>query len=199
LAQSYRKHVACFDKLYTLPWQQSGEVYDFMVDALIKEAQLHGAATYALPGSPVFLEDTTKLLRERGPAAGVEVRVIHGLSFVEEALAQLQVNLDEGLQVVLPWTHLEPGRFTEKLALLVCQIEALQLPEDQVRVDLTVKWLLKVFPAEHAVTLVWTDGMPEYRTQTRTMALKDLPQEYGKSKYFASLYVPPLLDTRLKR
>lgn len=113
---------------------------------------------------------------------------------MEEALSQLHVDFDEGLPVVLPWAHLEPGRFTKKLALLVCQIEAQRLPEDEARVDLTMKWLLKAFPGEHAVTLIWTDGMPEYRTQTRRMALKDLAREYGESKYFASLYVPALLD-----
>jgi uncharacterized protein YabN with tetrapyrrole methylase and pyrophosphatase domain len=145
-----------------------------------------------LLGSPVFLEDTTKLLRERGGATGVEVRVIHGLSFVEEALAQLNVDFEEGLQVVQPWTHLEPGRFTRRLALLVCQIEAQRVPEDEVRVDLTMKWLLEAFRSEHPVTLIWTDGMPEYRTQTRRVAWKDLAKEYGDAKYFASLYVPPL-------
>jgi hypothetical protein len=30
---------------------------------------------------------------------------------VEEALAQLNLDFDEGLQVVLRWTRLEPGRF----------------------------------------------------------------------------------------
>ena len=192
--KSTGKHVVCFDQLYSLPWKQSGAVYEFMVDALIKEAGLRGGATYALPGSPVFLEDTTKLLRERGGAAGVEVRVIHGLSFVEEALAQLNLDFDEGLQVVLPWTHLESGRFTNRLALLFCQMEAQRLPEDEVRVDLTMNWLLKAFPAEHPVTLIWTEGMPEYRTQTRRIVLKDLSQAYGKSKYFASLYVPAVLS-----
>lgn len=187
------KHVVCFDKLYALPWKEGGEVYEFIVEALIKEVGLRKEVTYALPGSPVFLEETTKLLRERGRAAGAEVRVIHGLSFVEEALSQLNLDFDEGLQVVLPWTHLEPGRFTRRLALLVCQIEAQRLPEDEGRVDLTVKWLLRAFPPEHPVTLIWTDGMPEYRTRTHRVALKDLAQEYGDSKYFASLYVPPLL------
>ncbi|MGC2767401.1 MAG: SAM-dependent methyltransferase [Candidatus Acidiferrum sp.] len=186
------KHAVCFDRLYCLPWKASGEVYDFMVSALLKEADLNGTVTYALPGSPVFLEDTTRLLKERGGATGVEVRLVHGLSFVEEALGQLNLDFDEGLQVVLPWTHLEPGRFSPKLALLVCQIEAQRLPEDDARVDLTMKWLLKVFPADHPVTLIWTDGLPDYRTQTLQTELRNLAHEYGKSKYFASVYVPPL-------
>jgi hypothetical protein len=53
-----------------------------------------------------------------------------------------------------------------------------------------MEWLLKAYPPEHQVTLIWTDGLPEYKTQTRMMALKNLTSEYGKAKYFASLYVP---------
>jgi tetrapyrrole methylase family protein / MazG family protein len=186
------KHVVCFDRLYSLPWKASGEVYEFMVSALLKELELKGNVTYALPGSPVFLEDTTQLLRERAAAAGAQVRLIHGLSFVEEALGQLNLDFAEGLQVVLPWTHLEPGRFTAKLALLVCQIEAQRLPEDDPRVDLTMQWLLKAFPADHPVTLIWTDGLPDYGTQTLQVELRNLTRQYGKATYFATLYVPPL-------
>jgi tetrapyrrole methylase family protein/MazG family protein len=190
--QKQGKHVLCFDRLYLLPWKQSGDVYEFMVSALLKEAELQGNATYALPGSPVFLEDTTRTLRERGKAAGVQVHSILGLSFLEEALGLLNFDFADGLQLVLPRTHLETGRFTTGLALLVCQIEAMQHSTDQPRVDLTVQWLLKAFPPEHPVTLIWMDGLLEYRTQTRAMKLKDLVQEYGNAKYSASLYVPPL-------
>lgn len=186
------KHVACFDRLYDLPWKASDEVYEFIVSALLKEAQLHGKVTFALPGSPVFLEHTTRLLRERESTAGVQVRLIHGLSFVEEALALLNLDFDAGLQVVLPRTHLETGRFTTKLGLLVCQTEAKESSTDAPHVDLTMEWLLRAFPPEHPVTLIWTDGLPDYKTQTREMALKNLVKEYGDAKYFSSLYVPPL-------
>jgi len=184
------KHVVSFDKLYESPWKNPGEVYEFMVSALLKELELSGKVTFALPGSPVFLEDTTRLLRERGKAAGATVRIVHGLSFVEEALSQLNLDFAEGLQVVLPWTHLESGRFTTKLNLLVCQIEAKRVPEDKPRVDLTMEWLLRAYPADHCVTVIWTDGPPEYGTRTQTFPLKDLAKEYGAERFFSSLFVP---------
>jgi uncharacterized protein YabN with tetrapyrrole methylase and pyrophosphatase domain len=186
------KRLVCFDRLYSLPWQGGKDVYDFMVSALLKEAELAGMVTYALPGSPVFLEETTQLLRDKAVAAGAQVRLVHGLSFAEQALGQLNLDFGEGLQVVLPWTHLEPGRFTPKLALLVCQIEAQRLPRDEVRVDLTMKWLLRAFPVNHPATLIWTDGLPGYRTETMNIELQNLAHAYGKSRYCASLYVPPL-------
>jgi tetrapyrrole methylase family protein/MazG family protein len=184
------KHVVSFDKLYESAWKNPGEIYEFIVSALLKEAELSGNLTFALPGSPVFLEDTTRLLRERGQAAGIQVRIVHGLSFVEEALAQVNLDFEEGLQIVLPWTHLEPGHFTEKLNLLVCQIEAKRVPEDGPRVDLTMQWLLQVYPPGHPVTLIWTDGPPEYATRTQTFPLENLAREYGVERFFSSLFVP---------
>ena len=160
------KHVVCFDKLYTLPWK--------------------------VPGSPAVLEDTARLLQERRGADGLQLKVVHGLSFVEEALAHVNLDFADGLQIVLPRMHLEPGRFTNELAMLVCQIEAMRLPSDHPRVDLTMEWLLKAYPPNHRVTLIWTDGLPEYRTQSRSMELKNLAREYGDTKYFASLFVPPI-------
>jgi hypothetical protein len=77
-----------------------------------------------------------------------------------------------GLQVVLPLTHLQDELFNERLALMVCQIEARSNPVDKPRVDLTVEFLLKAYPPEHVVTLLWTDGLPEYKTQAKSMALK---------------------------
>jgi hypothetical protein len=40
---------------------------------------------------------------------------------------------------------------------------------------------LKAYPPEHVVTLLWTDGLPEYNTQAKSMAPKDLAQEYAAS------------------
>jgi tetrapyrrole methylase family protein/MazG family protein len=186
------KHVACFDKLYETAWTEPGEIYDFIVSAILKEAELQGEVTFALPGSPLFLEDTTRLLRERGKQAGVDVRVVHGLSFLEEALSQLNLDFADGLQVVLPWTHLETGRFTNQLNLFVCQVEAKRSPTDEPRIDLTQEWLLKKYPSEHSVTLIWTAGLPDYTTHTHEFPLRNLSKECGKEKFFASLYVPAL-------
>jgi tetrapyrrole methylase family protein/MazG family protein len=185
------KQLVSFDQLYAFAWNKPGEIYEFIVSALFKEAALRGKAIYALPGSPVVLEDTTRLLRLRGPAEGVEIRVVHGLGFLELALAE--VNCDSpGLQIVLPLAHLQQGRYRKDLPLIVCQIEAKSLPLDKPRVDLTMKYLLERYPPDHSVTLIWTDGLPSYETQSKVMTLKDLAREYGEGKFFASLYVPPL-------
>jgi uncharacterized protein YabN with tetrapyrrole methylase and pyrophosphatase domain len=188
------KHVVCFDRLYTLPWPNSEDLYEFITDALLKEATARGQAAYALPGSPAVLEDTTRLLQLRGPAAGVQIRVVHGLSFLEPALAAINFDFGLGLQIGLPRTHILPRRYNPRLPLLVCQIEARNRPADAPRVDLTMKWLLGTYRPDHAVTLIWTAGLPGYEIEIKVIALKDLALEYGEGKYLSSLYIPPIED-----
>jgi tetrapyrrole methylase family protein/MazG family protein len=185
------KHVVCFDLLYTTRWTNPEDIYEFMVSALLKEAALRGEAVYAVPGSPDVLEETTNLIRSRGSKEGVEVTVLPGVSFLDQALAETNFDFSLGLQVVLPLTHLQHGFFTNRLALIVCQIEATSLQLDSPRVDLTMKFLLRAYLPDHPVTLIWTDGLPAYKLQSKVMALKDLAREYGEAKFFASLDVPP--------
>jgi uncharacterized protein YabN with tetrapyrrole methylase and pyrophosphatase domain len=140
-----------------------------------------------------MFEETTNLIRSRGPEEGVEVKVLPGVSFLDQALAEINFDYSLGLQVVLPLTHVQDGLCSERLALMVCQIEARSHPLDSPRVDLTMKFLLKTYSPEHVVTLLWTDGMPGYKTHAKSMALKGLTRGYGEEKFFASLCVPPLV------
>jgi tetrapyrrole methylase family protein / MazG family protein len=185
------KQLVCFDQLYNLKWPRPGAIYDFISAALLKEAGLREKVVYAVPGSPSILEDTTRLLRFRGSAEGIEVRVIQGLSFLELALSEVNLDFSLGLQLVLPLNHVQHGLFRTDVPMIVCQIEAATLPLDVPRVDLTTRWLALQYPENHPVTLVWTDGLPDYATRSKTFPLAELPREYGEGKYFASLYVPP--------
>jgi len=185
--QELGKSLVAFDGLYSLPWPSSDDMYDFMVTALLKDVGNRGSTTYALPGSPSVLEDTTRRLKRRGSAAGVEIRLIQGLSFMETALAAVNFNFSLGLQVVLPQTHLATGRFDPRAAMLVCQAEA----KDD-RLDRIVDWLLPVYGSDHEVTVIWTTGLPAYETAAATFRLADLAQSWGEDRYFATLFVPPL-------
>jgi uncharacterized protein YabN with tetrapyrrole methylase and pyrophosphatase domain len=127
----------------------------------------------------MFLKTPQTCFGSGAQKEGVEVRVLHGVSFLDQVLAEISHDFCDGWQVVLPLTHLQPGFFTKRLALIVCQIEAASLPTDKPRVDLTMKFLLKAYPPDHPVTLIWTGGLPAYKTQSKLIALKDLVHEYG--------------------
>lgn len=186
------KSLVSFDGLYSMPWPDATAMYEFMVDALLKEVSLRDEVTFALPGSPLVLEDTVQILKARGPAAGVDIRIIHGLSFVEVALAAVDFDFKVPLQVVLPRLHLQNDLFDPRSALLVSQPQAMQHPTDTSHVDLTIDWLQRRYPADHSVVLIWTSGLPAYRTEHVVVPLADLARAYGDGKYYASLFVPPL-------
>lgn len=192
--QGLGKTLIAFDGLYALAWPNADALYDFMVTALLKEATLRDSVTYAVPGSPSILEDTTRKLQQRGRAAGVDVRIVQGLSFVEPVLAALEFDFALGLQIVLPRTHLKEGLFDPRTAMLVCQIDIKARPDAPPQVDRTVDWLLAAYPPDHEVTLVWTSGLPAYEISTITLRLDAVVEAYGDGKYFASLFVPPRMS-----
>ncbi|HUR21972.1 MAG TPA: SAM-dependent methyltransferase [Vicinamibacterales bacterium] len=185
------RQVISFDHLYTIPWPQQSDIYEFIAGALMTEASLRGTVVYGLPGSPVVLESTSHDLRRRGADKGIDVKIVLAVGFLDQVLAEVNLDSGMGFQVVLPLRHLQHGHFDRHLPMIVCQIQATRSNTPS-RVDLTMKWLLDVYPDSHPVTLVWTDGLPAYVTQSSVVALCDLEKAYGKARYFASLYVPPL-------
>ena len=44
------KHLVCFDKLYDTQWANPGDIYEFMVAALFKEAELRGGGNLCRSG-----------------------------------------------------------------------------------------------------------------------------------------------------
>lgn len=184
------KQLVAFDGFYSLAWPTSDEMYEFMVTALLKEADNKASVTYALPGSPSVLEDTTRKLRRRARDAGIDVKIVEGLSFVELALTAVDFDFSQGLQVVLPRAHLERGLFDPRLAMLVSQVDTRAHPTDPPRIDLTVDWLLAAYPPDHPVTLIWTSGLPEYETRHINLRLDQVVAAYGTGGYYyASLFV----------
>ena len=184
------KQVIGFDHLYTKS-PRGSDVYGFIVDALMAEASLRGTVVYGLPGSPVVLEQTSHDLRRRGAEKGIDVKVVLGVGFLDQLMAEVNLDSSMGFQVVSPLRHLQSGHFDKHVPMIVCQIQATRSNEES-RIDLTMQWLLDAYPEEHPVNLVWTDGLPAYVTQSKIVPLRELANAYGTAKYFASLYVPPL-------
>ncbi len=190
------KLLVCFDRIYMTPKLTYPQVYEFIVEALIKEATVRGRAVYALPGNPWVFESTTGWLQRDAPAKGIAVRVVPGMSFLELVYAELALDPAAGVQIVTPGA-LEPSSAAvgEHLALLIGLIGQTLVPDPrcgETNVEALHGWLLERYPREHPVSLVWTTGMPDYRTQARTFPLSRLPAECASCDFFASLYVPPL-------
>jgi tetrapyrrole methylase family protein/MazG family protein len=88
-----------FDALYdTAP--DFDTVYATIAESLVESAQRGDSVAYAVPGSPTVAERSVGLLRVAAVAAGVDVRILPGLSFADLAWARLGVDALGGVRVL---------------------------------------------------------------------------------------------------
>ncbi|MFM7172206.1 MAG: SAM-dependent methyltransferase, partial [Caldilinea sp.] len=71
------------------------QVYQAIVRRVVALAEEHGTVVYAVPGHPAVGELTTSWLQ----AAGIDVAVVAGLSFIEPSFAAVGVDPMEGAQI----------------------------------------------------------------------------------------------------
>lgn len=160
-------------------------VYRRIVDSLLKQTARTDHVVYAVPGDPCVGEASVGELSERGPAAGVEVEIVHGVSFLEPTLGLLGLDGLENLYVgdahELAARYHPP--FPPHAHVILGQIHSRMVAAD---VKLS---LMNQYPHDHPLTLVSWAGtnVPEMRT-TKLHEL-DHYEEFGVA---AALYVPPL-------
>jgi tetrapyrrole methylase family protein/MazG family protein len=76
------------------------EAYGAITDRVLGLAA-ESTVVFAVPGSPLVGERTVALIRERAGAAGVDIEVIGGESFIAAALERISLDpLERGLQVL---------------------------------------------------------------------------------------------------
>ncbi|PYI50226.1 nucleoside triphosphate pyrophosphohydrolase [Paenibacillus flagellatus] len=89
--------VRSFDHLYEAHGTFGG-VYAAIVDELLRLArESESPIVYAVPGHPMVAESTTKLLRERCSQEGLELSVVGGESFLDQAFARFGFDPIEGV------------------------------------------------------------------------------------------------------
>ncbi|MDX1600251.1 MAG: nucleoside triphosphate pyrophosphohydrolase [Anaerolineales bacterium] len=173
-----------FDHLYEQE-REFEAVYQRIVDELLKETARTDHVVYAVPGDPLVGEATVSELRERGPAAGVEVEIVHGVSFLEPTLALLGI---DGLEnVFVGDSHELAARyhpsFPPHAHVILGQIHSRLVAAD---VKLS---LMNQYPPDHPVTLVSWAGTNVPEMHTTNLHELDHYEEFGVA---AALYVPPL-------
>jgi tetrapyrrole methylase family protein/MazG family protein len=132
-------------------------------------------------------EASVQRILELAEVAGLPVRLVEGLSFLEPACTQLRLDPLNGLQLADAMTladahypAVDPDR-----PLLVGQVYS-----REIAADLKLA-LMMVYPDEHPVTLVQAAGTKE--GSVRTIPLFDLDRDTGID-HLTSLYVPPLAE-----
>ena len=187
--------VAACDDLY-----EAGEDFDAVYRAIadrVLAAADRGPVAYVVPGSALMGERAAGLIREGARAAGIEVEIAAGESFLDPALQRLGVDpLERGLQVL-------DGRALPAPLLLHLPTVIAQIDTPLVLFDVRDR-LLRLLPDETPVT--WLDAVGGADEQIVALTLADLAAEHAGLR--ASLYLDPIppgwpglvqTNTRLRR
>jgi len=150
-------------------------VYAAIADRVVETAREQGEIVYAVPGSPTIAERSVELIR----AAGIDVELIPGISFVDLAWWRLGIDPMHGARVV------DGHAFAVDAAgssgpMLIAQCDS-QLVCSEVKLA-----LLESLPADHEVTVLQRLGLPDERVFT--VALEDVDREI-EPDHLTSLFV----------
>ena len=173
-----------FDYLY----EEAGDfaqVYQAIAGEVLRLGQRPQGVVYAVPGHPLVGEATVGLILSRADEAGLAVRIVEGLSFVEPTLTSLRIDALAGLQVCdaveLASRHHPP--LNPDLPALVGQLYSRALTTD---VKLT---LMNQYPHDHEVVLVHAAGTLEQRLVHLPLYELDRREDIA---HLTTLYMPPL-------
>lgn len=100
------------------------EVYEGISKALIAKALEGSSGTeivYAVPGHPMVAESTVQLLRKHCPEHGIQLRVLGGESFLDEAFTRLGFDPIDGFQL-LDASSLKHSLLQPELHTLIGQV-----------------------------------------------------------------------------
>ncbi|MBF6599088.1 MAG: nucleoside triphosphate pyrophosphohydrolase [Dehalococcoidia bacterium] len=178
---------ASFDELYDR-LDSFEAVYDAIVGRVLGLAAQPSGVVYAVPGHPLVGEATVRGLIERAPEAGLEVRLVAGLSFVDTATAALGIDpLADGL-LVLDALALGGHRrlLTPERPTLIGQLY------DRRTATQAKLALLESYPPEHRVRVVRASGTAEAAARDVVLAELDRGDAFD---HLTTLYVPPLALT----
>lgn len=180
-----------YDRLYER-LDSFEEVYETIASELLAAARSHEneIVLYAVPGHPMVAERTVQLLRERAPEEGIELHLLGGESFLDQAFTRLGFDPIEGFQLLdaseLTREHLRP-----RLHTVIGQVyDAFTASEVKLM-------LMNVYPDDHPVIVgqaLGVDGQ-ENIVQIPLHELDRL-ESYGN---LMLVYIPADSDDRLRR
>ncbi|HTD50739.1 MAG TPA: MazG family protein [Acidimicrobiia bacterium] len=150
-------------------------VYAAIADRVVETARELGEIVYAVPGSPTIAERSVELVR----AAGIDVELIPGISFVDLAWWRLGIDPMHGARVV------DARAFAVDAAGTIGPMLIAQADSELVCSEVKLA-LLDSLPPEHDITVLQRLGLPD--EHIFTVALADLDRNV-EPDHLTSLFV----------
>jgi tetrapyrrole methylase family protein / MazG family protein len=176
--------VHSFDDLYDNS-DSFENVYSAIVDKVLELGQRAEGVVYAVPGDPFLAEATCPVIAQRARDAGIPLKIVSGLSFLEPVFAALGLDPYPRLSLVdaLELSQAHFPAFPPDMPVLVAQIYS-RMVAAEVKMTLNA-----IYPDEHPVRLVHAAG-------TQDQTIEDLPlykiDRSEKIGLLSVLYVPSL-------
>ncbi len=176
--------VHSFDELYE-NGHSFEQVYASITEQVLELGRRAEGVVYAVPGHPFVAESTGPEIARRAQEAGLPVRVVDGMSFLEPTFAALGLDPYPRIALVdaltLGQAHVPP--FAPDGGALIAQIYS-RLVAAEVKSTLS-----SIYPDEHPVKFVHAAGTHEQLVEELALYEIDRSEHIG---LLSSLYVPPL-------
>jgi tetrapyrrole methylase family protein/MazG family protein len=150
-----------FDEIYD-SLDDFDAIHQTITERLIYACQQDGDVIYAVPGDPLVGESTTTRLLSQAHDAGIEIRIIHGISFIEPMLAAMGIDALDGVQIyeggMIAMMHHPP--INPDMPALVGQVYNRHVASD---LKLT---LMNQYPDDYQVSLIHFTGTGAVQVET---------------------------------
>lgn len=168
-----------FDHLYETS-ESFDDVYEAIAESVYQMA-MQAPTVYAVPGNPFVAERSVELLMAKAEAAGIEIRIIHGTSFIDAMITTLHTDPVKGLHIV-DALNIENTELTN----LVDQV-IIQIYDPMVGSNVKLA-LMEHFDDDYEVIVVRGAGIPS-EEKILKVPLYDLDRCEALD-HLASVYVP---------
>jgi len=172
-----------FDEIYERS-DRFSEVYSEIVRRILTLGRREQGVVYAVPGHPLVGESTVTRLVAMAREAGLPVRIVGGLSFVEPALTVLELDALDGLQIIdaLDLLSLNHPPLNPDQPALIAQVYSRAVASEVKLV------LMNQYDDEHPAALI--DGAGTQGERVRHLPLYEIDRHDVSS--LTTLYVAPL-------
>ncbi len=176
--------VHSFDDLYDAG-DSFEDVYAAIVEKVLELGQRVEGVVYAVPGDPFVAEATCPAIAQRARSAGLPLKVVNGISFLEPVFAALGLDPYPRLVLVdaLELSQAQLPAFPPDMPALVAQIYS-RMVAAEVKMTLNA-----IYPDEHPVRLVHAAGTPAEMVEDLPLYKIDRSENIG---LLTVLYVPAL-------
>ena len=164
------------------------KLYPKLADAVLAAAK-NGPVTYAVPGHPLLGEESVRLVVERARKAGLTVRVLPAMSFVDVIAPALAAHGE--LPDFTQW-QVADGAVVERTWWDTARPTLIFQVDDGTVASRVKLALLEEYPDEFPVSIVRHAGVTELESICKVPLYQLDRPEAGEYDHLTTLYLPPL-------